>query len=101
MANREQNLIEMKLLATWTDGARFVSCLRSVCSQFMTETQLENLRLIYLHFFIDVVLFTPAKVEFFCVANIRNQSKFQNLFPVNSLNNLHHKARLTHCSDFL
>lgn len=53
-------------------------------------------------FFHRPPFFRPTKVELFlCVVNIRNQSQFQNLFPVNSLNNLHHKARLTLCSPFL
>lgn len=67
------------------------------CSQFMTETQLENLRLIYLHFSIisrsfQQIFFSLCR-KFFV---FRNQSNSRNLFPVNSLNNLHRTGgRLT------
>lgn len=64
------------------------------CSQFMTGAQLQNLRLIYLQFF--HWLFFVTEVFLFPAPSGINQS-FENLFPVNSLNNLH---RLRHQIDF-
>lgn len=90
--NSKQIIIEMKLLAACTDES---FSMFSLCSQFMTETQLENLRLIYLHFPSSLLVLFFVRKYFFFVSSIRNQSKLQNLLRVNSLNNLHRVAVLT------
>lgn len=69
----------------------------SRCSQFMTEIQLEK-SAIDLFTIFHHLLFAVRQLF---ASHIRNQSKFPNLFRVNSLNNLHHVARLTPGERFL
>lgn len=66
----KQILIEIKLLATCTDGF-FTETLQSIHDR---RTQLEKLRLIYLHFSINSC-FLVVGSHF--LHRIRNQSKFQ------------------------
>lgn len=70
VCKEKQILIEIKLLATCTDGF-FTETLQSIHDR---RTQLENLRLIYLHFSINSC-FLVVGSRF--LHRIRNQSKFQ------------------------
>lgn len=90
-------LIEMKLLATCTDDF-FCSCFID-CSHFMIDEK-HNWKscdwFIYSFFCVD----GGSRLRFFLCrrhpASIKApECVHWNLFPVNSLNNLHHVARLT------
>lgn len=92
-SNWEQILIEIKLLATCTDGR----CPTPPPPPHIAVNWWTKHNWKICDWFIYIFPSSPfccllVESRLFSVAYIRNQSKFQNLFPVNSLNNLRHEA---------